>query len=173
MTALRRIDFSKEKYFECDGKKFEVTESLSFTRYRELQKISLEFGFSATFEDIFNNLKTGIDYYNKHDYFNMSITMYKIQEGIKNLEMKDDPSLRLCALFINEENEDPTKYSEAMMKSKIDSWGGELEISPFFYLAASLVPGWMPSYRLLIQNGSEEKKNESDQNEKESESPKS
>lgn len=166
MTKLRVIDFSKEKYFECDGKKFEVQESLSFVRYKELQKIMIEFGFSATFEDIFKNLTTAVESYNKHDYFNMSIILYKIQEGIKKLEEKDDPALRLCALFINEPDEDVTKYSEAMMKAKIDSWGKEIEVNGFFYLAASLVPGWMPLYQLTIRAGlTEQKINENEKQE--------
>jgi hypothetical protein len=151
--TLRKLDFNTVKNFECDGRKFEVTDSLSFVRYKELQKISLEFGFSATFEDIFKNNQKAIDAYNKHDYFTMSIILYKIQEGIKTIEDKDDPSLRLCALFINEIGEDPTKYNDAMMKAKIDCWGRELDIAPFFYLAASLVPGWIPGYRLVIQDG--------------------
>jgi hypothetical protein len=160
---LRKINFETEKIFTCDGKEFEVTETLSFTRYRELQKIMLEFGFSATFEDIFNNLGKAVESYNKHDYFNMSIILYKMQEGIKNLETKDDPSFRLCALFINEKDEDPTKYSEALMKSKIESWGKELEVTGFFYLAASLVPSWMPAYSIVSQGGSEEEKKEESQ----------
>lgn len=156
--TLRSIDFSVEKYFECQGKKFFVHDSLSFVRYRELQKLTIEFGFSVTFEDIFNNLTKAVDFYNKHDYFNMSITIYKIQEGIKGIETKDDPALRLCALFIDEDGEDPTVYSEPAMKAKIDCWGRELAVAPFFYLAASLVPNWMPSYLLTIQSGSKKVK---------------
>lgn len=153
MKELRRIDFSKEKSFECDGRKFHIDESLSFARYRELQKISIEFGFTATFEDIFKNLTKAIESYNKHDYFDMSIVIYKIQEGIKNLETKDDPALRICALFINEDSEDVTVYSESVIKSKIDCWGGFLSIDPFFYLAASLVPYWTNVYALHIRDG--------------------
>lgn len=160
MNALRKIDFEREKYFDCDGKKYFVKDSLSFNRYRELQRITLEFGYSATFEDIFANLSKAIESYNKHDYFNMSIVLYKIQEGIKNLEQKDDPALRLCALFIDEENEDPTVYNEAMMKAKIDCWAKELEVGPFFYLATSLVPSWMPVYQLLIRPGLSQTENE-------------
>jgi hypothetical protein len=126
---------------------------LSFTRFRELQKISLEFGYSASFETIFKNLKEAIDNYNKHDYFNMAITIHKIQEGIVNLDTKDDPALRICALFINEENEDITVYNEALMKAKIESWGRELSIEPFFYLAANLVPFWTNVYELHIRSG--------------------
>ena len=153
MNSLRKIDFAHEKYFECGGRKFYVNESLSFARYRELQKISIEFGFSATFEEIFKNLGTAVEHYNKHDYFNMSIILYKIQEGIKNLEDKDDPALRICALFINEENEDVAVYNEALMKSKIDCWAEELSIDSFFYLAASLVPVWTNIYELHIRDG--------------------
>jgi hypothetical protein len=155
---MRKINFETEKYFECQGKKFFVTNSLGFARYRILQKISLEFGFSSSFEDIYNNQLKLVEYYNKHDYFNMSIVVYKNLEGIKNIEEKDDPAFRLCALFINEEGEDPTIYNEAMMKAKIDCWAKELEVSPFFYLAVSLVPAWMPAYQLLIRSGSKEEK---------------
>ncbi|HBR22854.1 MAG TPA: hypothetical protein DD713_09980 [Nitrospiraceae bacterium] len=150
---IRKIDFSKEKNFECGDRKFHIDESLSFARYRELQKISLEFGFAATFEDIFKNLTKAIESYNKHDYFDMSITIYKIQEGIKTLDTKDDPALRICALFINEDGEDVVSYSESVIKSKIDCWGGELDISPFFYLAANLVPHWTHVFELHIRDG--------------------
>lgn len=153
MTSLRSIDFSKEKYFECGGKKFYIRESLSFTRYKEMQKIMVEFGFSATFDDIFKKLKESVESYNKLDFFNMSVTIYKILEGVKDIQTKDDPALRLCALFIDEENEDPTKYDESQMKAKIDCWGSELEVGPFFYLATSLVPTWMYAYQAVIRNG--------------------
>jgi len=153
MKNLRKIDFEKEKSFECGGRKFFVTDSPSFIRYREMQKIMIEFGFSASFEDIFNNLAKAIEFYNKQDFFQMSIIIYKIQEGIKNLETKDDPALRLCALFINEENEDTTKFNEAEMQSKIDCWASELEVFPFFCFANDIVPRWMPAYQLVIQSG--------------------
>jgi hypothetical protein len=52
---LRTIALS-EKHFECGGRKFYIQDSLSFNRYRELQKLNLEFGFSATFIDIFENV---------------------------------------------------------------------------------------------------------------------
>ena len=153
MSELRKIDFEKENHFKCGGKEYFVIEDPGFIRFRELQKISLEFGYSATFEDIFNNLKSAVDSYNKHDYFNMSIVLYKIQEGIKNLEEKDDPALRLCALFIVEKDEDLTICNAAMMKAKIDCWAKELEVGPFLSLAVSLSPGWMPGYQMFIRNG--------------------
>ena len=64
MTELRTVDFNK-KHFECGGRKFYVKESLSFARYRELQKINLEFGYSASFQDTFKNIRTAWDLLNQ------------------------------------------------------------------------------------------------------------
>lgn len=153
--TLRKIDFEKEKYFDCGGKRFFVRDSMSFARYRELQKLMIEFGYSATFEDIFHNLEKALEAFNKHKYDEMVIVIHNIMNGITKIEIKDDPSWRLCALFIDEEGEDPTVYNEAAMKAKIDCWGGELSVDPFFYLAASLVPYWTNVYELHIRSGLE------------------
>jgi hypothetical protein len=153
MKELRKLDFKTDKTFDCGGKKFTVNDSLSFARYRESQKIMLEFGFSASFVDIYNNLKSCTEAFDKGKYFDMATIIYKVMEGVKNTIDKDEPSFRLCALFINEEEEDPTIYNELIMKKKIECWSKELDVSPFFYLAASLVEGWMNAYESTIRNG--------------------
>ena len=149
---LKTIDFS-QKHFECQGRKFYVKDSLSFARYRELQKLNLEFGYSATFHDIFKNIRTAWEYLNGTKLGEAAVVLHNIMYGVVSLEEKDDPALRLCALFIDEEGEDPTVYDEGKMKEKIECWGRELEISPFFQLASNLVPGWMPAYRVVSQSG--------------------
>lgn len=154
MKELRKIDFN-EKTFECGGRKFRVDnfDSLSFERYKELQKISLEFGFNANIEQIFNSLKSAWEDLNKLKFAEAAVKIHNILYGITRLEEKDDPALRISALFINEEGEDVAVYDEAKMRSKIDCWAKELDITPFFYLASSLATGWMPAYQILIQNG--------------------
>jgi hypothetical protein len=155
---LRKLDFNVIKTFECGGKTFIINDSLSFARYRESQKIMLEFGFSASFMDIFNNLKLAAGLFDKGKYFDMATTIYKVMEGVKNTIDKDDPALRLCALFIDEEGEDATLYNELSMKRKIECWGKELDVAPFFYLAAGLVDNWTNAYESTIQSGLAAKK---------------
>lgn len=157
MTNLKTIDFSK-KYFECGSRKFYVRDSLSFIRYRELQKLILEFAFSATFVDIFKNVKTAWDFMNSLKFGDAAVTLHNIMIGVKTLEDKDDPALRMCALFIDEEGEDPTIYDEGKMREKIDCWGKELAVTPFFQLAASCVPSWTNAYKLVSQSGLKEEK---------------
>lgn len=160
---LKVIDFST-KHFECDGRKYYVKDSLSFTRYRELQKLNLEFGYSATFHDIFKHIKEAWDCLNSSKQAEAAVVLHNIMYGVVSLEdNKYDAALRLCALFIDEEGEDPTIYDEGKMREKIDCWGKELDTLPFFHLASNIVPGWMPVYKMLIQDGLLEKgtKNES------------
>lgn len=149
---LKSIDFSK-KYFECGGKKFYVKESLSFVRYRELQKLNLEFGYSATFHDTFKNIKTAWDFLNQTKLAEAAVVLHNIMYGVVSLDDKDDPALRICALFIDEEGEDPTVCDEGKMREKIDCWAKELSVSPFFQLAANLIPDWITHYQAVSQDG--------------------
>jgi hypothetical protein len=154
---LRLIDFEKDKSFECDGRKFYLKESLSFARYRELQKLNLEFGYSATFHDIFKNVRTAWEFLNATKLGEAAVVLHNIMYGVVSLEEKDDSALRLCALFIDEEGEDPTIYDEGKMREKIECWGKELSVTPFFQLAVSLTPGWIPAYKTVLPNGSEQR----------------
>ena len=149
---LRVIDFAK-KNFECGGRKFYLRESLSFARYRELQKLNLEFGYSATFHDTFKNIRQAWDLLNSSKLGEAAVVLHNIMYGVVGLEDKDDPALRLCALFIDENGEDPTIYDEGKMREKIECWSKELDVSPFFLLANSLVPGWISAYKDVSQSG--------------------
>jgi hypothetical protein len=161
-TELKIIDFSL-KHFECQGRKFYVKESLGFVRYKELQKLSLEFGYSSTFQDVFNHIKEAWDYLNQVKLGEAAVTLHNIMYGIVAVDSdKYDASLRLCALFIDEEGEDPTQFDEGKMREKIECWGKELDTLPFFQLAANLVPGWINVFQTISQNGlSGMEKNES------------
>jgi len=159
MASLRTVDFSK-KHFECEGRKFYVKDSLSFIRYRELQKINLEFGYSATFLDTFKKIREAWDLLNQVKLGEAAVVLHNVMYGVVALEEKDDPALRLCALFIDEEGEDPTIYDEGKMKDKIECWGRELDVTPFFQLAANLCQGWINAYKVIIPNTLEEEKKE-------------
>jgi len=160
MDTLRTVDFSL-KHFECGGRKFYVKDSLSFARYRELQKINLEFGFSATFQDLFKHIREAWDFLNATKLGEAAVVLHNIMYGVVSLDDKDDAALRLCALFIDEDGEDVTIYDEGKMREKIECWGKELSVLPFFQLAVSLVPGWLPSYKIVLNDGSEQKNEES------------
>ena len=162
MADLRSIDFS-QKHFECGGRKFYVKDSLSFARYRELQKLNLEFGYSATFHDLFKHIREAWDFLNATKLGEAAVVLHNIMYGVVSLDDKDDAALRLCALFIDEEGEDVTVFDEGLMREKIECWSRELDIAPFFQLAVTLTPGWMPAYKIVTQSSSQKEVPENEQ----------
>ena len=154
MNELKVIDF-KEKKFTCGGRTFYIQDSLSFNRFRELQRISIEFGFSTTFVELFKEIQKCYDFVQTNkNWGDLAVTLYNLMHGVASIENKDAAALRLCALFLNEKDEDITVYDEAKMKDKIECWSKELDVSPFFHWAASLVDGWMPAYNITIRSTS-------------------
>lgn len=154
MDSLRTINLD-EKFFICDGRKFIIKDSLSFRRYKELQKINLEFGFSTTFHDLYNGLLKLQELMNGVKFFESAVLINNLLLGIATSEDKYEPALRMCALFIDEEGEDPTIYDEGKQRDKIDCWSKELDVLPFFVLAANLVPGWISASKKHFPAGTE------------------
>jgi len=154
---LITVDLDK-KYFECEGRKFYVKESLSFARYKILQELNLEFGYSANFHETFKQLRVAWDHLNNLRLGEAAVTLHNVMYGVVSLDEKHDPAWRMCALFIDEEGEDPAVYDEGKMREKIDCWErGRLDVSPFFQLAANLCPNWLPVYKLVTQSISKER----------------
>ena len=152
LGKLKTIDFS-QKHFECGGRKFYVKDTMSFARYREFQKLNLEFGFSATFQDIFKRVREAWDFLNSMKPAEAAVILHNILYGVASLDEKDDAALRMCALFIDEEGEDVTTYDEGKMREKIECWSKECDVTPFFQLAARLVPHWINAFQIIIPGG--------------------
>src|SRR4030042_195057 len=123
---VRKLDENTGS-FECGGRKFFIRDTLSFNRFEKLKEFSLEFGFSATFKDIFMQLKKAWDMLNKLQLAEASVVIHNIMKGITLLEQKNDVSFRIAALFINEDTEDETVYDEAKADDKISIWAKDLE----------------------------------------------
>ncbi len=162
MKTLKVVDFSK-KHFECSGRKFYVKESLSFMRYKELQKLNLEFGYSANFHETFKKIRVAWDHLNNLRLGEAAVELHNIMYGVVSLDEKDDPALRLCALFIDEEGEDATIYDEGKMSEKIACWAESCDVAPFFQMAASLCPDWINAYKVVIQSTLETGKGQKEQ----------
>lgn len=140
--------------FECGGKTYFIHQSLSFERYEKLREFTIEMGYSATFAQIFDNLRRAWEKLNENKLADGAVIVHNIMNGIQRLEQKHDVAFRICALFINEENEDATIYDEEKQTEKIDAWGREYEVSPFFDVAISLVKDWLPAYETVIKTNS-------------------
>lgn len=156
MDTLRTINFSETKSFECGGRKFYLHDSISFSRFMELQKLILEFAFSSSFQEVFKNLRIAYDHLNNLRLADGAVVLHNIMYGIIKLDDKEDSALKIAALFINEEGEDVTEFNDAKSKEKISCWSKELDVTPFYQLAVSAVPAWTTAFKLVSQGISKE-----------------
>lgn len=152
MKELKKIDFSKG-YFEADGAKWYITDGISVARYQVFEELSLQFAFNATFAEIFKQLRILWDNQNAMKFAENAVILHNLMMGIVEMEQKKHPvALRICALFINEENENIVEYSEVKMDEKIERWGKEVDVTPFFLLACNLVSGYLPAYEIVSKD---------------------
>lgn len=138
--------------FECAGKKFKVDKSLSFNRFEKLKEFSIEFGYSQDIKSIMIGLRKAWDFINQSKFADTAVQLHNLMTSIVNLEQKRDVQLRIAALFINEENEDTTVYDENLINEKISLWAKEFDVNFFFLFAISVVPHFMPVYKVITRD---------------------
>lgn len=155
MDKLKTIDFKETKTFDCGGVTWTVSNQISFKRFRKLQELLIEFGFSATVKDIFIGLNKSWEYLNKLKLAEASVIIHNLMNGVKDMEVKTDISLRICALFINKEGEDLSDDSDALIEGKVNAWNKELDAAPFFHFAANLSRDWIAAYNVFTRSTSE------------------
>ena len=86
--SLKVIDF-KDKKFTCGGRTFYVQDSLSFNRFRELQRISIEFGFSTTFVELFKEIQKAYDFVQTNkNWGDLAVTLYNLLHGAAHIYIK-------------------------------------------------------------------------------------
>lgn len=157
-NELRKLE-AGTNHFECNGKKYYISDKLSFPKFEKLSEWSLEFGFSATFKDIFTQLKKLYELLNQTKFADSAIICHNLMSGIVKLEQKNNVAFRICALFILEEGENENEYNEAKIDEKIENWSKELDAAFFLNFAASTIPTWITAYKMLSQNSSNQKEN--------------
>lgn len=150
-NELRKIE-SGTNHFQCGGKKYFISDKLSFVKFQKLSEWNIEFGFGATFKDIFMQLRKQYDLLNQMKLADSIVICHNIMNGITNLEKKHHVAFRICALVILEEGENEIEYNESKIDEKIENWSKELDTAFFLNFAASLVPNWIAAYDLVTQN---------------------
>lgn len=158
---VKKIDIEKNS-FVANGRKYTFNESLSLARYKEFEKLQIRIGFGTDFEHIFNELKDIFHDLDNQKLANSAVRIHNLMNGIAvKIDEREDPMLLTCALFINREDEDLTKFDLNLAKDKISDWVEEgFDVADFFTLAKSLVRGFTEAYDSVSLDISEKQKRE-------------
>lgn len=152
MTELKQIDLTA-KSFKANGKEYFIESGLSFERYRMYQMLQIECGYDVSFSGFFDKLKQGVELLNKLKLVEGSAILYNMLQGISRIEERKVPVLNMCALFINEANENRKVITNDMVDKKIADWEAEgLDIRPFFQLAVSSMANFVNAWKEVSQS---------------------
>lgn len=144
---LKRIDLNAG-YFEANGKKYFIEGAMSIERYAEFQLYEKELAYGMTVKGIFDRLQKVYQLLNKMKFADSAVIIYDVIKGLAKLEDREPTVLKICALVINEENEDRKEFSTDMINRKISDWKAEgIDMQDFFLVASVSVNGLQELYR--------------------------
>lgn len=148
---LKRIDFTTNKLV-TDKHTYTLAESLSVDKYQEFLLIQQEVAYGISFEENFTVDKQIYAALNEKDFVKASALLYNKQAGIvRGIEKRNDPILKLCALFLIREDEDQTRYNKELNAEKVQEWiDGGVDYKDFFQLAAVLIPSFVSAFEEIL-----------------------
>lgn len=151
-NQLKRLDFNKQE-FTANGTVYRIETSFSIERYCEYQKLEKELAFGTSFSGMYVNLKKMYDLLNSTKFVETSVVLNNLMNGMSKIEEREPTMLKLCALFINTENEDRTVVNNDVMEKKIADWKAEgIDVRDFFSLALNTMDGFIAAYKSLTQS---------------------
>lgn len=155
----KRIDMTKPS-FMANGKEYFITSFLAVTRFCEFQIFEKEFAYSTDLKSLFREinechamLKGAMNFGTVSDVI---VRLDNLQRGVARLEEKEPTALKLCALFINTEKEDPGTWSVDLMNVKIQDFKDSgIEMKDFFQLALTSQHSFIDIYNQMSDKFSE------------------
>ncbi|MCA9497090.1 MAG: hypothetical protein KC589_09165 [Nanoarchaeota archaeon] len=160
VTQLKKITLD-EPTFVANGNNYFIEPELSIDRFKEMQKIEIEFSFGVSYRELFNGMKSCYETINKGQFGDTAIKMHNLMSSVSGIDDREHPMLRYCAMFINREGEDRRLVDEKVMNEKIEDWRIEgISMNDFFKLAVNMVSGLKENYLHYIQSISQEVKGE-------------
>lgn len=153
MSQLKNLP-TDTNVFMANGKKYFIEDKLSYNRWLLYQKLEIELTFDISFSGMFNKLTETYALLNQQRFADASVCVRDLMFGIaNNIDKRTHPAYALCALFINQEDEDRTDISETIIKAKIEDWNTEgYSVQSFFSIALNIVPNFAKVLQSDIQD---------------------
>lgn len=147
---LKTLD-PQQRSFEANGKTYHIETRMSIARFHQFQIYEKEAGFSITFEGMVHTLKEAYQDLNTMKAADASVKIHNLLAGMVNISEKEHTLLKICALFMNTDDEDRGEINEDMISRKIEAWQNEYDVNGFFTLALNTVSGFFKIYAEMRQ----------------------
>lgn len=160
MAVELKILDPKSRSFEANGKTYHIETRLSIARFHQYQIYEKEAGFSLTFEAMVGTLTAAYQDLNQMKAADASVKINNLISGLANVAEKEHTLLKMCALFMNLDDEDRGDINDDMISRKIEDWQNEYDVTGFFTLALNTVSGFLKIYadmHRIISDATQEK----------------
>lgn len=147
---LKQLD-TTARSFEADGKVYHIETGLSIARFHQYQIYEKEAGFSITFESMVATLQQAYQDLNQVKNADAAVKINNLLVGLANVAEKEHVLLKMCALFMNTDDEDRGEINDDMISRKIEAWQNEYEVNGFFTRALNTVSGFFKIYNEMRQ----------------------
>jgi hypothetical protein len=128
------------------AKKYFIETGLSMERLTEYQQLEIEIGYGYTLPEMHKKHVELYETLNKNKLADASVKAYDLVNSIKQAQSRVHPIIRLCALFMNTENEDRGKITQEMIEEKIEDWKeAKIDTRFFFRFAEGIIGTYMES----------------------------
>lgn len=147
----KRIDMTKQS-FMANGKEYFITSHLSVARFCEFQILEKEVAFSMNFDNVFKEINEVCELMNETKFVDCAVRLDNLRRGVAKLKDKEPSALKLCTLFINTKDEDPSFWNNDLMTEKIEDWKIEgINVNDFFRLALNTLNGFTDIYNQISE----------------------
>lgn len=139
---LIRIDFDKG-LLKTPGHEYWISDKISIDRYIEFELLQAGAAYGITFDEIHKawmDIETAL---NKVKFTDAAAIIANMKDAlIKGANKKNHIILRICALFLNEKDEDVRTCKNEVLDAKIQDWlDNGVCYADFFQLTLKLMPG--------------------------------
>ena len=133
--------------FVANGNKYIVKSKISVARFKEYEKLVPQLTMGIGFDEMFASLKKAYGHLNSPQPkpLDAGIIIHNLMNGIVgiNENKRIHPALKMAALVIDREDENPANYDEQLMQDKIADWQKEgLDMISFFDLSLNSIQGF-------------------------------
>lgn len=155
MTTLKRIE-KDSKAFTANGIEYFISNNLSLKRFREFEKLKIEFDLSLSVLKAKSNFIAIFNKLNENKPAEAAVIAHNMANGIEmQTKREHNPILYMCALFINRKDEDIKTFDEKLMEDKVEDWAKEgYDVADFFSLAKVLSKSYTPVLEEDLKNTS-------------------
>lgn len=155
---LKEIDFTKP-VIPANGKEYKILKELPIARFKELDRMEVEFFYGVDMQTMFDKLKSAFDDLNKAKIADASVKIHNIMKGVADkVDNRVHIVMQICSLFLVTDDENINDWSIDLAREKEKDWSAEgYSMSSFFSLVASFLPGFLGAYESVLNDTSKQK----------------